>query len=425
MQVKKVTLTNYRNYEKCGVELSPGRNILIGDNAQGKTNFLESIEYVSHGSSWRASQDADLIKLGCADMRLEIDYTVNGTPENIIVGMRRNTTPGGGGPGRGGKTLEKSFKLNGLSQGSIRAITHRLVTVSFKSYDLNLLRSGPKFRRDWVDAILCVLRPQFKTTMANYQKVILQRNRLLKQLFEKGRVSVSDNDQLKAWDEQTAKFGAQIVKERISLINRMLPIAENYQEMISGDKEVLSCLYQFKSEGSRNRNDSTVDDDSETDDQDVKVGGEKISSQDLDRYSQAEVVSLLMRQLKNMRFEEIRRKQTLIGPHRDDLHFFLNQADAIHFASQGQQRSLVLSLKLAELKLVTEFLNEPPLLLLDDVLAELDLGRQSLLMSLVARDMQTIITTTHVAGFQPEWLEGAQFLHVESGQVRAADKIVC
>ena len=183
MQVKKVTLTNYRNYEKSSVELSAGRNILIGDNAQGKTNFLESIEYISQGSSWRASQDADLIRLGCADMRIEIDYTVNAAPENIIVSMRRNTVPGGGGPGRGGKTLEKSFKLNGLSQSSIKNITHRLVTVSFKSHDLNLLRSGPKFRRDWIDAILSVLRPQYKNVLSNYQKVILQRNRLLKQLI--------------------------------------------------------------------------------------------------------------------------------------------------------------------------------------------------------------------------------------------------
>jgi DNA replication and repair protein RecF len=249
---------------------------------------------------------------------------------------------------------------------------------------------------------------------------------LLKQLFEKGRVSVSDNDQLKAWDEQTAKFGAQIIKERISLINRMLPVAEEYQEKISGNKkEALSCIYQFKCEDGRGRSDGSFDDEPEGEEYAPKSGGEKVSSKDLDRYSQAEVVSLLMRQLRALRFEEIRRKQTLIGPHRDDLHFFLNQVDAVHFASQGQQRSLVLSLKLAELQLISEFLSEPPLLLLDDVLAELDLGRQSLLMSMVAHDMQTIITTTHITGFQPEWLEGARFLEVEAGQVLVSDKILC
>jgi DNA replication and repair protein RecF len=424
MQVKKVALTNYRNYSQALVELSPGRNIVIGENAQGKTNFLESLEYVSHGSSWRASQDADLIKMGSDHMLLEVDYVVNGAPENIFVGMRRNT---GSGAGQSNRQLEKVFKLNGLSQRSIKNISHRLVTVSFKSYDLNLLRSGPKFRRDWIDNILMVLRPQFKTVIANYTKVILQRNRLLKQLFEKGRLSVSDNDQMRAWDEQAAKFGAEIIKERIALINRLLPLAEGFQEMISGSKETLACHYLFKNEESRAYTSGSHNDDEgqDLDNEDGSPVHESVSSQELASRPHSEVVLLLMRRLKSLRFEEIRRKQTLVGPHRDDLLFSLNDADAVHFASQGQQRSLVLSLKLAELKLVTEFLNEPPLLLLDDVLAELDLSRQSLLMSMVARDMQTIITTTHVTGFQPEWLEGARFLEVVSGQIQNSDTIRC
>jgi DNA replication and repair protein RecF len=245
MLIRKVTLYNYRNYERASVELGPGRNILIGDNAQGKTNFLESIEYVSHGSSWRAAQDLDLIKLGARDMKIDIDYTLNNSPESIMVAMRRNPPPGSpesANPagGRGVKQLEKAFKLNGLRQSSLKAIAHRLVSVSFKSHDLNLLRSGPKFRRDWIDAILSVLKPQYKTVAASYQKIILQRNRLLKQLFEKGRVSVSDNDQMRAWDEQTAKFGAQIIKERIALINTLLPVAEGYQETLSGNRETLT-----------------------------------------------------------------------------------------------------------------------------------------------------------------------------------------
>ena len=169
--------------------------------------------------------------------------------------------------------------------------------------------------------------------------------------------------------------------------------------------------------------DDGYDDGGDSDDFDFKSATEKIGSHELDRASVAEVTSLLMRQLKALRFEEIRRKQTLIGPHRDDLRFLLNGADAIHFASQGQQRSLVLSFKLAELKAITDFLDEPPILLLDDVLAELDLSRQSLLMSVVGRDMQTIITTTHVTGFKPEWLEGASFLEVNDGSVHVTDKI--
>jgi DNA replication and repair protein RecF len=123
--------------------------------------------------------------------------------------------------------------------------------------------------------------------------------------------------------------------------------------------------------------------------------------------------------MRERRYEEIARKQTLCGPHRDDIKFCLNDSDAVEFASQGQQRSLVLAFKLAELERVQENLSEPPILLLDDVLAELDLNRQGLLMSLVKNDMQTLITTTHVTGFKPEWVEGALFLEVTAGSVLA------
>jgi DNA replication and repair protein RecF len=421
VHVKKVILTNYRNYTTSTVELTPGRNILIGDNAQGKTNFLESIEYVSQGSSWRANQDLDLIRFGSADMRIEVDFEANGSAENILIGMRRNITGDGMNPDKDSKSIDKIFKLNGLSQPRIRSITHRLVAVSFKSHDLNLLRSGPKYRRDWIDGMLSATKTQYKRTLTGYQKIILQRNRLLKQLFEKGRISVSDNEQLKTWDEQCAQYGAQIIKERIALINTLLPVAESYQATISSKTETLSCRYQFKRDEQRFRLDEDNEEAAGLSNEEFMLEETKISSQELEKCSHQEVVSILMRYLKAARFEEIRRKQTLVGPHRDDLTFFLNEADAVHFASQGQQRSLVLAFKLAELKHVSDFLNESPILLLDDVLAELDLDRQSLLMGLVAQDMQTIITTTHLDGFKAEWLAGASFLRVKAGQVTISD----
>jgi DNA replication and repair protein RecF len=437
VQVQKVTLANFRNYSQASAELSPGRNILIGENAQGKTNFLEAIEIISTGRSDRCNSDLDLIKSGSDEMRVEVQCAVGGSTETISMGLRRNTAFDGSRPARqSNRQVEKFFKLNGLSQTNIKSIKRRLVTVSFKSQDLNLLRGGPKFRRDWIDTILAVLRPVHEDVLNKYMKVVAQRNRLLKQLCEKGRVSVTDNDQLKAWDTQLARFGAQIIKQRMGLISELLPEAEQYQEHISGEREVLTAQYIFKGSEPRDSAIAYADDDSDPSQSDTGAeapaanldkggAGDRLSAGELNEASEDDVANLILNSLKDLRYDEIRRKQTLIGPHRDDIQFSLNDRSAVYFASQGQQRSLVLSLKLAELKRVTESLNEPPVLLLDDVLAELDLKRQALLMSLVAQDMQTVITTTHVSGFEPEWLDGARFLSVTAGAVAVSEGIPC
>jgi DNA replication and repair protein RecF len=397
VRVKKVTLTNFRNYQHSSIDLSDARNVLIGENAQGKTNFLEAIEIISLGRSTRAQQDADLIRKGADHMRIDLVFETSGTEATASFALAPSDKPRSRG-------IEKQIKVNGLTIGSAKALRGRLVTVSFKSSDLNLLRGGPKFRRDWIDDILITLRPTYQDTMAKYQKSVAQRNRLLKLLFEKGKVTVSDQDQLKVWDEQAARFGATIIKHRLHLLGELLPRAERHQEHISGRREKLTCQYLFRaSEPKEDAND--------------EAPSEPISASDLALQSEAEVAQILIKLMKERRYEEIGRKQTLCGPHRDDIKFFLNDSDAVEFASQGQQRSLVLAFKLAELERVQENLSEPPVLLLDDVLAELDLNRQGLLMSLVKNDMQTLITTTHVTGFKPEWVEGALFLEVKAGTV--------
>lgn len=397
MRVKKVSLTNFRNYFHASVDLADGRNVLIGENAQGKTNFLEAVEIISLGRSPRAQQDADLIKTGASDMRIEVIFESNGAEATASFGLATTSKPRTRG-------VERQIKVNGLTLGSARALRGRLVTVSFKSSDLNLLRGGPKFRRDWIDDILVTLRPMYQDTMSKYAKSVAQRNRLLKLLFEKGRVSVEDQNQLKVWDEQTARFGATIIKQRILLLEELLPKAELHQKHISGKREILAADYVFRAQESK--------DDNETEERPESVSTEQIAKQ-----PESDLAQTLMRLMKERRYEEIARKQTLCGPHRDDIKFTLNRTDAVEFASQGQQRSLVLACKLAELERVQENLSEPPILLLDDVLAELDLNRQGLLMSLVKNDTQTLITTTHVTGFKPEWVEGARFLAVSDGTV--------
>ncbi|HEY9678028.1 MAG TPA: DNA replication/repair protein RecF [Drouetiella sp.] len=398
MQIKKVTLTDFRNYQHSSVDLTDARNVLIGENAQGKTNFLEAIEIISFGRSPRASQDADLIRKGKDLLRIEVDFESNNSDVRASFAIAKSEKPRSRG-------VERQIKVNGLTIGSAKALRGRLVTVSFKSSDLNLLRGGPKFRRDWIDEIMVTLKPAYQDTLSKYLKSVAQRNRLLKQLFEKGKVSVTDHDQLKVWDEQTAKFGAAIIKLRLQLLDELLPKAEQHQEHISGQREKLTAQYVFRA--------SEAKDNGEEDDAPVAISTKSLLDQ-----SEVEVAQLLMKLMKERRYEEIGRKQTLCGPHRDDIKFFINDADAVEFASQGQQRSLVLAFKLAELERVQENLSEPPVLLLDDVLAELDLNRQGLLMSLVVQNkMQTLITTTHVTGFKNEWLENASILHVDNGAI--------
>ncbi|MBX9877093.1 MAG: DNA replication/repair protein RecF [Candidatus Obscuribacterales bacterium] len=384
MQVKEVTLNNYRNYKQVEVQLAPGKNILIGDNAQGKSNFLEAIEVSSRGKSARTSDDFELIAWKKSPMQLKVVFERGGYDEEIAISLNRPDTA---------SRLEKRVTINGVKPPSTKALFGKLVSVTFSTQDLSMLRDGPKFRRDWIDTILFSLTPSYQDTLSNYQKVVTQRNRLLKTIFEKGRVTVSDQDQLIVWDKQLAHYGSTIIRSRIKLLKELLPLAEKYQSHLSKESELLTADYLS-------------------------------TAASFDESSEAEIADTLMTILKKCRAEEIARKQTVVGPHRDDITFNLNGASALAFASQGQQRSLVLSLKLAELDLIKNKLNESPVLLLDDVLAELDVDRQGLLMSALNGDMQTIITTTHLSKFEPEWLNEANIFSVTAGQVEKAQAIV-
>lgn len=384
--------------------MSAGRNVLIGENAQGKTNLLEAIELIANGRSDRASSDRELIQRGKNQALVEVSYLSEGI--NEVAALQISA----------GERVSRKARLNGAARPAGRKIS-RLTTVSFKAADLNLLRGGPKFRRDWLDELTGKLKNGHFELGHRYDKVLQQRNRLLKQLFEKGHIKPSDIDQLKVWDEQLGRLGAAIIKGRVQAFSHLLPAAESFQSELSGRRETLSAVYLFRQpeEESGFNQEQSASDYSQNSSVDHAV--QQLGLADLAAMPESDLARLLMRNLSLRRREEIARKQTLSGPHRDDVVFYLNDFAATAFASQGQQRSLVLALKLAELKLVRERLDEPPLLLLDDVLAELDLGRQGMLMHLVDDDMQTLITTTHLDGFRPEWLEGAQIVAIQNGRI--------
>jgi DNA replication and repair protein RecF len=411
MFIRQVNLSNFRNYGECRLPLQRGRNIFVGENAQGKTNFLEAIEFLATTRSPRAQRDTDLIRWNERLMSAEVEFESGGNPCALLVRLMKPTAaPSAGRSPR----LEKYAAINGVKQHGMSDLLGRLLVVSFASHDLNLLRGGPRHRRDWIDTLILKVRPAFAETFASYSKSVAQRNRLLKQIFERGKVTVADQEQLLAWDKQVARFGARIIKQRLSLLGQLLPLAEDYQNRISRQQEQLSIAYFFKT---GDRQDEQDDADNEVNRPDETLSTGPLSADQLSAMEELELAKTLLRLLKERRAEEIRRKQTTVGPHRDDLLFCLNGVDAVSFASQGQQRSIVLSLKMAEVALIRQSLNDAPVLLLDDVLAELDECRQGLLMALVENGCQTVITTTHVSGFDPRWLDGATIFRVEDGHV--------
>lgn len=410
VQVKKITVRNFRNYQGATLDLSPRRNILIGENAQGKTNLLEAIEIIANGRSDRATSDRELIAMGQSETMIELVYeakSMQGISETVSLIVSQ------------GERLSRKVRINGLPQsaqnraqiGVGRALC-RLTTVSFKAQDLSLLRDGPKYRRDWLDLLALKLKPGHNDLLTKYEKVVAQRNRLLKTFFEKGSLAVSDQDELKVWDKQLSYYGALVIKSRVDALETAIPEAETFHAGISGLREKLKCNYIFRQkEIDHSEADSSNDDAGQA--ADKSIGTSEIFAMEA-----KELALIIMKNLRLRRSEEIARRQTLTGPHRDDVSFDLNDMAATAYASQGQQRSLVLALKLAELKLVSQVLDEPPLLLLDDVLAELDLLRQGTLMQMVSEEMQTLITTTHLSGFRPEWLAGAQIVEVAGGTLR-------
>ncbi len=414
MQANQITIKNFRNYKSATLDFSPRRNILIGENAQGKTNLLEAIELISLGRSDRAANDRELIALGEPETMIELTYeakSMQGMSETVALIISQ------------GERTSRKVRINGLTQpANARSggrFLSRLVTVSFKAQDLNLLRGGPKFRRDWLDQLAFKLKPGHNDLLGKYEKVVMQRNRLLKNLFEKGRLSVSDQDELKVWDKQLSYYGALVIKSRVDALEKAIPEAESYHASISGLREKLSCDYLFRQKEIEDEAPAPESDEAGEGRGDQALPADKsLNTGDIYAMETKELALTIMGHLRKRRSEEIARRQTLTGPHRDDVSLVLNGLAATSYASQGQQRSLVLALKLAELKLVSQVLEEPPLLLLDDVLAELDLLRQGMLMQLVSEDMQTLITTTHLEGFRPEWLSGAQIVEVQGGTLK-------
>ena len=376
MFLRKLELVNFRNYESCKLEFPTKKTILVGKNAQGKTNLLESIYYLATLSSFRASSDSDLIKFGHAGLRIKAQVEKNESSTGLEVVIN--------------PPKQKILKINGVKKTSYAQFLGNLRAVSFGASDLLILRGTPSDRRRWIDGAISQLYPAYKDRLLKFGKIKTQRNNLLKTFIGNIRLSGSQEDNLSVWDDQLVVSGSNLIHLRLKYIKEIQFIACEKHKNISQGAEKLLINYNSTASGIFN---------SENDD---LIPPEKL-------------VELYREALAAKRKEEIIRVQTLIGPHRDDVDFFINNVDAKAFASQGQQRTVVLAIKLSELDFIRSVTGENPVLLLDDVLAELDQSRQNFLLDSIGKDIQAIITTTDIANFEKHHLEDITVYEIEYG----------
>lgn len=368
MKVKQLHLKTYRNYDRLDLNFSDGLTILTGENAQGKTNLLEAIFLLSMAKSHRTNHDNELIQWGQTHAQVEAIIET----KNYEFPLSLSFGPKG-----------KIAKFNHIEQAKLSHFIGKLNVVLFAPEDLQIIKGSPSLRRKFLDSELGQSHPVYLQALLDYHRILKQRNRYLK---ENGYKKQFDTVYFEVLTEQLIAKAVELITFRLEFVESMDKIARPIHQDLSNQRDVLSMAY-------------------------------KSSSSKLD-YSQLDTLAQQFQDLFEHVFErEKERGVTAYGPHRDDLIFTLNGKEAQNFASQGQQRTIVLSLKLAEIEWLNERIGEYPVLLLDDVLSELDDNRQHILMSHIEGKVQTFLTTATIKGLNLKELNQAHILYVEDGQI--------
>ena len=357
MIVKQIELHNFRNYEKLQLNFSDQVNIFYGDNAQGKTNILESVYVCSTTKSHKGTRDRDMIKLGEEEGHIRMHLEKKGIPHRIDMHLKKNKTKG---VAIDGIPIRRSAELFGMMN-----------VIFFSPEDLSMIKNGPGERRRFMDLELCQLNKLYLYYLSNYNKILDQRNNLLKQIS----FNSSLQETLEVWDQQLCEYGTKIIESRAEFVKEMNELVGDIHSTLSGGRERLQISYE-----------------------------PSVASGDM------------AEKLKKTREQDIYRKATGYGPHRDDISFFVGDVNLKQFGSQGQQRTAALSLKLAEIELVKKKIGENPVLLLDDVLSELDRKRQHHLLNSM-EGIQTMLTCTGLEEFVGDRQKFNHIFHVMDGMV--------
>lgn len=357
MIIKSIELNNFRNYKELSMKFDEGTNILYGDNAQGKTNILEAAYLSGTTKSHKGSKDKEIICFGSEEAHIRTIVEKNEKEYQIDMHLRKRGTKG---VAINKIPIKKASELFGI-----------LNIVFFSPEDLNIIKNGPAERRRFLDAELCQLDKLYLSDLTKYNKILNQRNKLLKDIGYKPELL----DTLPVWDLQLAETGKKIIERRKQFIEELNLIIGQIHSSISGGKEHLILKYE-----------PNIDD------------------------------MLFEEELSKAKQKDLKLCQTTVGPHRDDMLFSVNDIDIRKYGSQGQQRTAALSLKLAEIEIVKKSIHNTPVLLLDDVLSELDSNRQNYLLNSI-RDIQTIITCTGLEEFVKNRFHINKIFRVINGQV--------
>ncbi len=397
MYISQLSLTNYRNFSRLTLDLPPGPVLLRGDNANGKTNLLESIYFLSTTRSVHARTDQQLINWLVLKQETLPFARVVATVQTQAESFQLAITIV-----KEGDSLRKDTRLNGAKKRAMDVIG-KLNTVMFLPEDIELVTGAPAVRRRYLDSTLCQINPVYCEALSRYNKVLTQRNALLKELFKRN----GHTDQLLYWDEQLAHDGATLVVHRHTAILELDAVARQRQRELSGGKEGLRLHYAPSFDPyQRPRPNYQL----------------PLLLEELAPYTAAappvkEVRETFLAYLRQARNEEINRGVTLVGPHRDDFHFLVDGIDMTLYGSRGQQRTAALSTKLAEVSLMQQTTGESPVLLLDDVMSELDAERRAQVIKVVDQAGQALLTTTDWEDYSPAFRQRAKLFSVSLGQL--------
>lgn len=373
MYIEELSLVNYRNYDELTIEFDHKVNVILGENAQGKTNLMEAIYVMAFTKSHRTPRDKELIQWDAEYGKIKgrVFKKNRSIPLEVIFSAKG-----------------KKAKFNHIEQRRLSDYIGSLNVVMFAPEDLNLVKGSPQERRRFIDMEIGQIEPVYIYHLNQYQKILRQRNALLKDLQ---RRKTGDPTMLEVYTEQLVEHGAAVLYRRFRFLEKLREWAQPIHRQISRDQENLQVEYSSKVDVSES------------------MDMEKIKDTYLHEFNQRKQ-------------NEIERGTTLIGPHRDDLIFYVNDRNVQHFGSQGQQRTTALSLKLAEIELIYREVGDYPVLLLDDVLSELDDYRQSHLLNAIQGKVQTFVTTTTIDGIAHETIREAEIFTVHEGKIIGHDK---
>jgi DNA replication and repair protein RecF len=402
MHILHLSLTNFRNYSRLELDLPAGIIVLQGNNAQGKTNLLEAIYYLSRIRSPRTKVDRELVNwLALEDdlpfARLVAQIQRAEGAEQIELSLVKSA---GQSLNSNATVLRKHIRINGANKRVLDAVG-LLNAVLFMPQDINLVSGAPHRRRRYLDDTICQMDPQYWRELQEYGRVLTRRNYLLKSL--RGQ---RDDSQLLFWDQRLVEHGAYLTLRRQQVIRQLDEFMQRIHPRLTGGEEQLRLEYCA----------SVLMQSSPGVAYQIPLLAKQDTSPEAE-ISLRDVAARFADQLNKVRAKELDQGVSIIGPHRDNLRFLVNGVDMNTYGSRGQQRTITLSLKLAEVEWITQEKDDKPVLLLDDVISELDTAHRDCLLDVIDRAQQVIMTTTSLTHYSKEFLERATLWHVRAGRI--------